>query len=679
MPKQSRPQTDAAIATHPVVRMDEALKAALSEAAGCRVVQAVYRQDDEALPELPEEVADMPLYGVFVSLKREGQLRSCCGCVGEDVRLHEGIDRAAVRAARQDPRFPPITPGELPQMEMELWLLWNLQPLGGKGEQRAEGIEVGRHGLVIERGSAKGLLLPGVAVEHKYDARTFLEQLCRKAGLPADAWLDDDTTLLTFEGMAIRRPLATVLNRVSVVSDIVGPTPDEIQRLAHFAGENVTAIVSGATPSFYQPGGYDGMVQGVVLSLLDASGAVVVESSRVSPGDEMPLQATLFDLSKALAVAVRTKRIAPERLPELRTRLAVFWNPRVLGTAAEVDGTQFDSSRQAVAAVLGDRWTVVYRPGAEPAELLRDVVDRLRSPDASSALIYAMNVGTTDGPVETGNVGRPLRGGAVRPPAVAGAFYPAERREVDPMLAELFTEERQPEPHAAAMLPHAGWVYSGRVAAQVLNRLEIPQRVVIVGPKHHAVGAEWAVAPHETWSLPGMSLKSDPELAGQLAEAVPLMALDALAHATEHSIEVQLPLIARLNPATQVVGIAIHGGGYQALKDAGARLAEVLAQYDPVPLLLISSDMNHFADEPTTRRLDRLALDAMLTLQPDRLLETVVTNRISMCGVRPAVLVMETLRALGKLDRAEEVAYATSAETSGDTQRVVGYAGVIFD
>ena len=107
-------------------------------------------------------------------------------------------------------------------------------------------------------------------------------------------------------------------------------------------------------------------------------------------------------------------------------------------------------------------------------------------------------------------------------------------------------------------------------------------------------------------------------------------------------------------------------------------MADVLAGLPNRPLLVISSDMNHYADEQETQRVDRAALDAMETLDPAELFKTVIDNRISMCGVLPAVLVMETLRRLDSLTRFESVGYATSAKVSGDPNRVVGYAGMLF-
>jgi AmmeMemoRadiSam system protein B len=261
---------------------------------------------------------------------------------------------------------------------------------------------------------------------------------------------------------------------------------------------------------------------------------------------------------------------------------------------------------------------------------------------------------------------------------VAGAFYPAEPNEVERMLDRMFAQPPRPELWPGVMVPHAGWMYSGRLAAATYSRVEIPDRVIILAPKHRAEGAEWAVAPHQTWSLPGHDLASDPELAARLAEGIEGLELDAAAHRREHSIEVQLPLLARLAPEVGVVGVAMHGGSYEELCRFAEQLADVIRSLPDRPLLVISTDMNHFADDAQTRRLDELALEAIRALDPERLYRTVRDNHISMCGLVPAVTVMETLRRLEGLTRCEQVGYATSADVSGDTSRVVGYAGVLL-
>ena len=126
------------------------------------------------------------------------------------------------------------------------------------------------------------------------------------------------------------------------------------------------------------------------------------------------------------------------------------------------------------------------------------------------------------------------------------------------------------------------------------------------------------------------------------------------------------------------MGIAIGRGDLAELQRFADGLAGVLASMSPRPLLLVSSDMNHYANDADTRRLDQVALRAMQTLDPARLFATVTEQRISMCGLYAAVIVMETLRRLDALQRFELVGYTTSAEASGDTSRCVGYAGVLL-
>jgi AmmeMemoRadiSam system protein A len=121
--------------------------------------------------------------GAFVTLHARGDLRGCIGHVEVDKPLGDVIRRCAVAACSSDPRFPPVTEAEVAGIEIEVSLLGPLEPIAG-----ADGIEVGRHGLVVERGWSRGLLLPQVAVEWQWDIETFFAQTCHKAGLPRDAW-----------------------------------------------------------------------------------------------------------------------------------------------------------------------------------------------------------------------------------------------------------------------------------------------------------------------------------------------------------------------------------------------------------------------------------------------------------------------------------------------------------
>jgi len=121
--------------------------------------------------------------GAFVTLTRGGKLRGCIGRISADAPLAGVVAEMAVAAAKDDHRFPPVTPDELSDIRIEISALTPLRRVADPGE-----IEVGRHGLLVRKGPCSGLLLPQVAAEEKWDVPAFLEHTCRKAGLPPGAW-----------------------------------------------------------------------------------------------------------------------------------------------------------------------------------------------------------------------------------------------------------------------------------------------------------------------------------------------------------------------------------------------------------------------------------------------------------------------------------------------------------
>ncbi len=293
----------------------------------------------------------------------------------------------------------------------------------------------------------------------------------------------------------------------------------------------------------------------------------------------------------------------------------------------------------------------------------------------------------------------------VRPPAVAGRFYPNEKvaliKQVASLCspgAEAITSSADLAGHhtrrkaIACMVPHAGYRFSGRVAGSVYAAMELPRRFLVVGPRHFPRGKQHAILSRGSWETPLGLAEIDCELADELKRVCPALVEDEIAHSEEHAIEVQLPFLQYLTqyperdptqyPAQHspreftFVPIALGTVDYNMLETLGQAMAAVIARQTEPVLIIASSDMNHYESDEITRRKDRLALDRLLALDPRGLYDVVRREGITMCGVGSAVTMLIAARQLGA-SRAELVRYATSGDVLDDRDEVVGYAGVI--
>lgn len=264
---------------------------------------------------------------------------------------------------------------------------------------------------------------------------------------------------------------------------------------------------------------------------------------------------------------------------------------------------------------------------------------------------------------------------SIRPPAVAGAFYPGTRSALEDALTTLIPEEDPDHELLACISPHAGYVYSGAVAGRLFAHLNVPRRVIILGPNHTGAGAHIAVAPHRSWSTPLGEQPVDTELAELLMDAVPVAELDTKAHWREHSIEVQLPFLMRRRADLRVLPICLKQLSFDDCLELGTILAGLIDEMEEPIGIVASSDMTHFQPDDVARAQDHLAIDAALERDPKKLFETVCSDGITMCGIIPATVALTAANILGATN-AHLVAYATSGDVSGDTSSVVGYAGV---
>ena len=267
---------------------------------------------------------------------------------------------------------------------------------------------------------------------------------------------------------------------------------------------------------------------------------------------------------------------------------------------------------------------------------------------------------------------------AIREPAVSGYFYPGEAKALESAVDGYLASGARAVPRRAiaAVMPHAGYVYSGGTAGAVAAAIEVPARVVCLGPKHTRSGARSAVSAASAWRFPFGDVPVDAEMRDALV-ATGLVARDDAAHRAEHSIEVEIPFLWRRNPALRITPIAFGSLGLDELREVGDALASLIRAAGEPMLIAASTDMSHHLHAEAARRLDELAIAQILAIDPEGLLRTVVEREISMCGVIPVTAALFTARALGATG-AQLVRYTSSAEATGDTSSVVGYAGLII-
>lgn len=279
---------------------------------------------------------------------------------------------------------------------------------------------------------------------------------------------------------------------------------------------------------------------------------------------------------------------------------------------------------------------------------------------------------------------------SIRPAAVAGSFYPASAAELNTLLDDCFNHSPLgprgacvPAPELiAGMVPHAGPIYSGPCAAHLYARLEpsIARRVIVLGVNHRARGHRASLSPWESWRTPLGDVTVDDEINEWLESRVKFLKREPLAHAEEHSIEVQLPFLQRTLSDFTFVPISLSHISLAECANLGQAIAQVFESNSAqkiATVILASSDLSHYLTPKETDELDRLAVDQVLALNPEELLSVTEDQNITMCGVIPTAVMLFAAKALG-------VKQATLLKHchSGDVipmRKVVGYASIAVE
>ncbi|MBL7073197.1 MAG: AmmeMemoRadiSam system protein B [Candidatus Omnitrophica bacterium] len=263
----------------------------------------------------------------------------------------------------------------------------------------------------------------------------------------------------------------------------------------------------------------------------------------------------------------------------------------------------------------------------------------------------------------------------VREAVVGGQFYSADKEGLLAELKGLVPPKAEKIDALGIMVPHAGYMYSGRVAGAVYGRIKPKSTYVIFGPNHTGRGARFASS-GDLWQTPLGELLPDTELLENILARTNLITEDAAAHSVEHSIEVQLPFIQRTASSAKIVPIAAGHGNIEELSEIAEAVSSAVKETSRDAVLVASSDMTHYENREAVVQKDKKAIQKVLELDAEGLVEVVEKNNISMCGCIPTAIM---LMAAGKLGakKGRLIEYTDSGEVTGDISQVVGYAGMV--
>jgi AmmeMemoRadiSam system protein B len=276
----------------------------------------------------------------------------------------------------------------------------------------------------------------------------------------------------------------------------------------------------------------------------------------------------------------------------------------------------------------------------------------------------------------------------IRKPYQAGAFYAGDKTSLIKEIESCFLHKLGPgkipkvnqageRKLAGLICPHAGYMYSGPIAAHsyyIMALDGIPEAAVIIGPNHTGLGSGVSMMAEGFWETPLGKLQVNSELAKEIYKLSNLIDLDETAHIYEHSIEVQLPFIQYLyGDKLSIVPICMMMQDLETSVEVGKAIAEACKEKNIV--IIASSDMTHYETAESAKRKDKLAIEAILSLDEFKFESIVYANNISMCGYGPVASALKASKMLGA-NKAELLAYGTSGDITKDYSAVVGYAAI---
>ncbi len=280
---------------------------------------------------------------------------------------------------------------------------------------------------------------------------------------------------------------------------------------------------------------------------------------------------------------------------------------------------------------------------------------------------------------------------SIRFPIVSGAFYPSTKDSLIKEIEKCFKHSLGPgeipdkpigyfSRISFLISPHAGYIYSGPIAAHGYYNLyknPLPKTVIIIGPNHQGYGTNVSIYPEGVWRTPLGEVSVDKELAYDLAKASDIFSLDEASHTYEHSIEVQIPFLQYVLKNFKIIPICMLDQNKEISIQVGEAIASIIADRKDVAIIA-STDFTHYESAKDANRKDNEAIKAIIDLDIDKFYNVIEELNVTMCGFGPVSSLMTVARKIG-IKKGNLLKYATSGDITGDYSSVVGYASIYFE
>ena len=274
----------------------------------------------------------------------------------------------------------------------------------------------------------------------------------------------------------------------------------------------------------------------------------------------------------------------------------------------------------------------------------------------------------------------------IRTPAVAGMFYPSEKKELKKSIKECFLHKFGPgkippsnikKKIFGVICPHAGYMYSGPIACHSFYAIssDAPELFIIIGPNHWGIGSSVATMKDCKWNTPLGNVEVDSEAAEEISHISEIIDVDYFSHTREHSLEVQIPIIQEMYSDFKILPISMINQNKDAAKDIGLAIVKIAEKKKA--MIIGSSDFTHYEQNEFAHKQDMALIEPILKLDVKKFYDVLEDRNVSACGYGAIAATMIACKELGAT-KGELLKYATSGDITGDTSSVVGYGSIVF-